>query len=87
MSPYVIRVDPAAVRGLHRLSEKVAVAIIEFITGPLADQPAPVSKPLTGGLTGYRSARRGDYRVVLRVDEEARVVLVTRIAHRSDVYR
>jgi mRNA interferase RelE/StbE len=74
-------------RGFHRLPEKVAAAVVEFITGPLADNPYRVSKALTGRLASYRSARRGDYRVVIKVIEVDRVILVDRIDHRSHVYR
>lgn len=57
------------------------------ITGPLADNPARLSKPLAGELAGYRTARRGEYRVLIRIDPKARAVLVVRIDHRADVYR
>ncbi|MGH3719861.1 MAG: type II toxin-antitoxin system RelE family toxin [Pseudonocardiaceae bacterium] len=74
-------------RGLHRLPGKVTAAIVEFITGPLAANPIRLSKPLNGELASYRSARRGDYRVLIRIDEGDRAVLVIRIDHRADVYR
>lgn len=85
--PYRIEVSGEARRGLHRLPAKVAAAIIEFITGALADNPARLSKPLTNELDGYRSARRGDYRILIRIDESAHVVLVVRVDHRADIYR
>ncbi len=84
---YRIEVSGAARRGLQRLPSKAATAIIEFITGPLARNPARLRKPLSNELDAYRSARRGDYRVVIRVEETERVVLVVRIDHRADVYR
>lgn len=49
--------------------------------------PWRVSKPLRDELEGFRGARRGEYRVVLSVDEERRVGYVVRIDHRSDAYR
>lgn len=85
--PYRIDVAAGARRGLHRLPTKVASAIVEFITGPLAANPARLSKPLTNDLVGYRSARRGDYRVLIRIDDDAHAVLVVRIDHRADAYR
>jgi len=87
LQPYRIEVSAEARRGLQRLPAKIASAIIEFITGPVADNPSRLSKPLTNELRDYRSARRGDYRVLIRIDESARVVLVIRIDHRADVYR
>jgi mRNA interferase RelE/StbE len=86
-APFEVRVSPAARRQLGRLPAKVAAAVVEFLTGVLLENPLRLSKPLTGELTGLRSARRGDYRVLLEVDEDRRRILVVRIAHRSDVYR
>jgi len=86
-TPYGVEVSAEARRGLHKLPTKIAAAIIEFITGPLADNPGRLSKPLTNELRRYRSARRGDYRVLIRVDEPGRLVLVVRIDHRAEVYR
>ena len=85
--PWRIQVDSAARRGLHRLPAKVAAAVIEFITGPLAENPDRLSKPLRDELAGHRSARRGDYRILIRIDTGAHTVLVVRIDHRADVYR
>jgi mRNA interferase RelE/StbE len=85
--PHRIELSGEARRDLHRLPGKVAAAVIEFITGSLADNPLRLSKPLTHELVGYRTARRGDYRVLIRVDDDARAVLVVRIDHRAVVYR
>jgi mRNA interferase RelE/StbE len=65
----------------------VATAMAEFIAGPLLEEPRMVGKPLTHDLIGYHSARRGAYRVIHRIDDDARAVHVVRIDHRSDVYR
>ena len=86
-APFEVRVTSAARRQLGRLPAKVAAAVVEFLTLVLPDNPLRLSKPLTGELAGLRSARRGDYRVLIEVDESSRQILVVRIAHRSDVYR
>jgi mRNA-degrading endonuclease RelE of RelBE toxin-antitoxin system len=65
----------------------VAAAIVEFMLGPLVEQPTVVGRPLQRELTGYRSARRGSYRIVYRLDEDEHRVVVVMIEHRSDVYR
>lgn len=64
-----------------------AWAIFEFIHGPLARDPWRVSKPLHDELEGFRGARRGEYRIVFRVDDEKREIRVLRVDHRSDIYR
>ena len=63
------------------------MAVVEFVTVVLPGNPLRLSKPLTGEFAELRSARRGDYRVLIQVDEAARTVLVLRIAHRAEVYR
>lgn len=74
-------------RGLIRLPEKVATAVVEFLYGSLATSPHRVGKPLKLGLEGLHSARRGDYRVIYRIDDRQRQVTVVAIEHRSDAYR
>jgi mRNA-degrading endonuclease RelE of RelBE toxin-antitoxin system len=74
-------------RALARLPEKVATATVEFLYGSLAAYPYRAGKPLKLELAGLHSARRGDYRVIYRIDDHRRRVDVVAIEHRSDVYR
>ncbi len=85
--PWSVVVTAGAGRSLHRLPEKNAAAIVEFITGALPADPRRLSKPLRYELEGWRTARRGDYRVTFRLDEQVHTLVVGRIEHRRDVYR
>ena len=86
--PYELVVTPPAARAItDRLPDAVAGAVIEFLTGTLIHEPRRVGKPLRGELAGIWSARRGTYRVLYRVVEEVREVVVLRVEHRRDVYR
>ena len=78
---------PAARAVQETLPEAVAFAVIDFMTGPLLDNPKRVGAPLRDELEGIWSARRGTYRILYRIDEEAREVIVPRIGHRRDIYR
>ncbi len=71
-------------RALTRLPEKVATAVVEFIYGPLADNPQRVGKPLRFELEGLHSARRGDFRIIYRITDR---VTILAIEHRADAYR
>ncbi|HEX4114600.1 MAG TPA: type II toxin-antitoxin system RelE/ParE family toxin [Solirubrobacteraceae bacterium] len=73
-------------RQLDRLPVSVAAAVLEALEA-IASNPRRLGKPLRFELEGCWSARRGPYRVVYRIDDEARVVSVLAIAHRADVYR
>lgn len=88
MEAYELVVTPPAVRAIQRgLPENVAAAVVEFLTGPLVANPQRVGKELRRELTGVFSARRGTYRVLYRIDADAREVIVLRIEHRRGVYR
>lgn len=82
-----LEVTSPALKGLHRLPEKAATAIVEFLTAVLPENPMRLSKPLTNELMGMRSARRGDYRVLFTLDVEEHTIYVHRISHRADAYR
>jgi mRNA-degrading endonuclease RelE of RelBE toxin-antitoxin system len=84
---YAIAWTSPARRALVRLPEKVASAVVEFLYGSLAANPFRVGKPLKLGLEGLHSARRGDYRVIYRIDENGHRVDVVAVEHRSDIYR
>jgi mRNA interferase RelE/StbE len=85
---YELVLAPPAIRALQSgLPEAVAAAVIEFITGPLLENPQRIGTPLRGDLGGIHSARRGTYRVLYRINQEHYEVLVIRIDHRAEAYR
>jgi mRNA-degrading endonuclease RelE of RelBE toxin-antitoxin system len=71
----------------EQLPEAVAFAAHEFINGPLLVNPHRVGKRLMPPLDDRHSARRGTYRVLYRIDDNARIVTVLAVAPRSDAYR
>ena len=85
--PFAVEWAGPALRALPRLPEKVAAAAVEFIYGRLAENPRRVGHALCLELEGLHSARRGDHRIVYRIDEPRRRVIVEAIEHRADVYR
>ena len=84
---YAVAWTAASRRALARLPGKAAPAVVEFLYGSSAARPHRVGKPLRLGLSGLHSARRGDYRVIYRIDDDRRQVDVVAIEHRSDIYR
>ena len=79
--PWKIEVTSPALKGFRRLPEKAAAAIVEFVTGVLADNPLRLSKPRTNELLGLRPARRGDYRVLFTLAIVDHTPCVHRTAH------
>ena len=84
---YELRLSRAARTALaETLPEAVAAAVWEFVNGPLLDDPHRVGKPLRFELEGYYAARRGQYRVIYRIDDREVIVDVIQISHRGDAY-
>jgi mRNA-degrading endonuclease RelE of RelBE toxin-antitoxin system len=78
---------PTSRRALDRLPEHAATAAIEFVYGPLRENPYRVGKRLRAPLDDTHSARRGAYRVLYVIDEQAETVVIASVEHRRDAYR
>jgi mRNA-degrading endonuclease RelE of RelBE toxin-antitoxin system len=72
---------------LARVAPRIVAAIVEFVYGDLADHPERVGKPLRFDLAGRHSARRGEYRIIYRIDYDHDTVAVEAVAPRATIYR
>jgi mRNA interferase RelE/StbE len=82
---YSLEIRQSAQRELDALDDALFTRIDRKILA-LADNPRP---PGCKKLKGYKDqwrVRVGDWRVVYIIDDEARLVSITRIAHRREVY-
>lgn len=85
MSSYRVSLTSSAEKELNRLPKKVIARIMPRLEN-LVSIPRPAGcKKLRGGDNEWR-IRIGDYRIVYVIDDSARTVDVTRIAHRREVY-
>lgn len=84
---YEVRMASTALRDLSAIPPRYAAAILEFIYAVLPENPQRVGKPLGRDLEGCQSARRGDYRVIYEIHENAGDVLIMRVNHRASAYR
>ena len=85
MVRYSIEIKHSAQKELDALDNSVFNRIDRKILA-LADNPRP---PGCKKLSGYRDqwrVRVGDWRVVYLIDDEAKLVTITRVAHRREVY-
>ena len=81
-SPYRVELAPAAQRQLRRLSHGVAARLRGPILALGIDpRPAGVAK-LKG--TDFWRIRVGDVRLIYHVDDDARLVIILRVARRSE---
>ena len=86
--PYHLVVAPSARRALNQsLPSTAAFAAWEFISGPLLERPRLVRAPLRSPFAGLWRARRGEYRVRYRINDDTHEVVVLHIDHHRDAYR
>jgi len=88
--PYIVGWSAEASRQMDRLAHsapRLIGPVIEFCYGRLAANPQRIGRPLRRELAHLYSARVGAYRVVYRVEQEDRTIIIERVEHRSDVYR
>lgn len=86
-APWDLVVAGPARRTTGRLPNKIALAVLDYLVGPLLENPQRVGKPLRGALAGLHSARVGAYRIVYKIDQASRTVRAIYIDHRADIYR
>jgi mRNA interferase RelE/StbE len=85
VAEYAVELKAAARKELDRLPLNVIERVFSKLES-LGESPRPAGcKKLKGGSNEWR-IRVGDYRVVYFIDDAKRLVSVTRIRHRSDVY-
>jgi len=82
---YSLEIKQSAQKELDAVDDSVFRRIDRKILA-LADNPRP---PGCKKLRGYKDqwrVRVGDWRVVYLIDDEAKLVTITRVAHRREVY-
>jgi len=82
---YSLEVKPSAQKELDALDD-TAFARIDRKILALADNPRPAGCKKLKGYKDYWRIRAGDWRVIYIVDDSAKRVHITRVAHRREVY-
>lgn len=86
---WTIEVSKPARKQLDALDPLARARIIAYLETRVLTQPDP--RELATRLVGEKSLnwryRVGDYRIVVRFEDERLVILVVRVAHRREVYR
>ncbi|MDG7055464.1 MAG: type II toxin-antitoxin system RelE/ParE family toxin [Wolbachia endosymbiont of Menacanthus eurysternus] len=71
---------------LPNLPKTIRLRIVKAINERLTVDPINLGEPLYYSLKGRRRLRVGNYRVVYRVNQSERTVIVTEIGHRDTIY-
>jgi mRNA interferase RelE/StbE len=85
VNSYRVSLTTSAERELHSLPANVISRIVQRLERLTTAPRPPGCRKLAGGDNEWR-VRVGDYRIVYEIDDSARIIDVTRIAHRREVY-
>ena len=82
---YTVRIKRSAEKELNALPDRTFERLAQAIL-KLEREPRPPGSKKLRGVEDYR-LRVGQYRILYSVDDRQRVVVVSAVGHRRDVYR
>jgi mRNA interferase RelE/StbE len=82
---YSVEVKPPARKELEALPDSVLARVVKKIES-LGHAPRPTGRKKLRGYKDQWRVRVGDWRVVHIIDDTAKLIRVTRIAHRREMY-
>jgi len=85
VSRYAVELKPSARKELESLPDTALARVVRRLES-LGHDPRPAGCRKLKGYKDQWRVRIGDWRVIYIIDDTARVVSVTRIAHRREVY-
>jgi mRNA interferase RelE/StbE len=85
VSNYSVEVKPPARKELEALPDNVLARVVQKLE-LLGNAPRPSGCKKLKGYKDHWRVRVGDWRVVYIIDDAAKLIGVTRIAHRREVY-
>jgi mRNA interferase RelE/StbE len=85
VSSYSVEVKPPARKELEALPDNVLARVLQKMDS-LRSAPRPAGCKKLKGYKDQWRVRVGDWRVVYIIDDAAKLISITRIAHRGEVY-
>jgi len=83
-----VEVSDAARKQLRKLGRRNADRIVKTLEQIAAlDDPRQRGHALVGDYAGHWRYRVGDYRVIVKIEDQKLVIIVIAIGHRREVYR
>jgi mRNA interferase RelE/StbE len=86
LAPYNVQILPSVIRkDLARLPKHDVQKIMQRI-GSLGNNPRPAWAKKLSGREEYRG-RQGNYRILYVIEDTVRVVQITKVGHRKNIYK
>ena len=79
-------IDEEALDQFKVLPKAIQKTLGKAIKERLEIDPVSFGKPLRYSLKGHRRLRVGDYRIVYKINEDKKIVVIVAVDHRKDIY-
>jgi mRNA interferase RelE/StbE len=83
---YLVNFEPESIDDLDEISQVVRLRIFKKIEWLSVNFEKGSALPLTGQWSGFYKLRVGDYRVIYEFDVENKLIIITRVDHRREIY-
>ncbi len=86
---YKVEYTRTAVKQFKKMDKKIAALILSFIEEKLVDceNPRLYGKALQGNLNDKWRYRIGDYRILVKIEDNILIITVVELGHRKDIYK
>ena len=81
-----VLIDKKAVKEINKLDTVTANRIYDYLEGLQSIDPRTKGKSLKGELGHLWRYRVGSYRILAEIQDDALIILVVRVSHRSKIY-
>ncbi|MGK7903286.1 MAG: type II toxin-antitoxin system RelE/ParE family toxin [Hormoscilla sp.] len=83
---YTVEYEPEAVVNMENMTVVMRERIAKKIEWLAENIDQIVPQQLTGNLAGYYKLRVGDYRVIYDLIDEEKVLIISQVGHRREIY-
>ena len=85
---YKVLMTPQAVKELEKMDKYTKRIITEWIIKNLdgCEDPRIHGKPLSANRAGQWRYRIGDYRIIVKIEDDKLIIIVLNIGHRKKIY-
>lgn len=85
---YKLRYDTKVLKQIGKLDKQTQKKIVGWMDDKIngCENPRLYGKALVGNLSGFWRYRIGDYRVLVKIEDDELVVLAVKVDHRRQVY-
>ncbi|MGK7931658.1 MAG: type II toxin-antitoxin system RelE/ParE family toxin [Microcystaceae cyanobacterium] len=83
---YQFKIEPDALSDLKKLTPNIQSRILKKIRWFAKNFENMTPLPLTANLQGFFKLRIGDYRVIYTFDDSLKLITISQVGHRRDIY-